>query len=194
MTALMLGLARLLAYIGGAVLTALVILTTVSVTGRGLNTLAHSAALKNSFPDFSQWLLDRGVAPINGDFELVEMGVAFAIFAFLPLCQIYGGHATVDIFTSGLPKSVNRLLKAFWEVVFAGVLILITQRLYVGFDSKFSNNEITYILQIPVWWGYLASLIAAVGASLVGIYCAVARLQEVVTGKVLLEEAEGVDH
>lgn len=194
MTAFMLGLARMLAYIGGAVLTALVILTTVSVTGRGLNTLAHSDLLENRVPGLAQWLLDRGVAPINGDFELVEMGVAFAIFAFLPLCQIYGGHATVDIFTSGLPKSINRLLEAFWEVVFAVVIILITLRLYAGFEGKFSNNEITYILQIPVWWGYLASLIAAVGASVIAVYCAVARLQEVITGKVLLEEAEGVDH
>lgn len=194
MSVFMLRLARWFAYVGGTVLTVLVILTTISVIGRGLNTLAHANWLAVYAPGVGKWLLGLGVSPINGDFELVENSIAFAIFAFLPLCQIYGGHATVDIFTSGLPKPLNRLLKAFWEVVFAAMLLLITWRLYEGFLGKFSNNEITYILQIPVWWGYLASLIASAGASLVGVYCAGARISEVFTGKVLLQQAEGVDH
>ncbi len=194
MSVFMLRFARLFAYTGGIVLTALVILTTVSVTGRGLNTLAHLNWVEVYLPWLSQWLLGMGVAPINGDFELVENSIAFAIFAFLPLCQLYGGHATVDIFTSGLPKSATRFLKAFWELLFAAMLILITWRLYEGFLGKLDNNEITYILQIPVWYGYLASLIGAGGASLVGVYCAYARLVELFTGRVLLEQTEGVDH
>ena len=42
------------------------------------------------------------------DYELVEAGVAFAIFAFIPLCQIYGSHATVDIFTIVAARRVKR--------------------------------------------------------------------------------------
>lgn len=194
MSVFMLRFARWFAYVGGIVLTALVILTTVSVTGRGLNTLAHWNWVESQMPWLSQWLLGMGVAPINGDFELVENSIAFAIFAFLPLCQLYGGHATVDIFTSGLPKVVTRFLKAFWELVFAGMLILITWRLYEGFLGKLDNNEITYILQIPVWYGYLASLVGAVAASIVGLYSAYARLVELFTGRIILEETGGADH
>jgi len=74
-------------------------------------------------PGLSAWALDLGVGPINGDFELVEAGVAFAIFAFLPLCQISAGHASVDIFTAKLPMRINRVLQLGIDVIFAIVLI-----------------------------------------------------------------------
>ena len=73
-------LARLAAMIGGVVVTALIVLTTLSVMGRGLNTLGHSDLLVSLSPDLAEALIATGVAPINGDFELVEAGIAFAIF------------------------------------------------------------------------------------------------------------------
>ena len=100
--------ARLMAICGGLVLTVLIVLICISVIGRSLNGLLHGwiGAL---VPGVSAWALDLGVGPINGDFELVEAGVAFAIFAFLPLCQISAGHASVDIFTAKLPTRINRV-------------------------------------------------------------------------------------
>ena len=77
-----------------------------------------------------------GVGPINGDFELVEAGVAFAIFAFLPLCQISAGHASVDIFTAKLPMRINRVLHLGIDAIFAIVLISIAYQLYNGMLSK----------------------------------------------------------
>ncbi|MGH6902063.1 MAG: TRAP transporter small permease subunit, partial [Geminicoccaceae bacterium] len=69
--------ATAVALIGGAILFALTLLTVVSVAGRAV---------------FS--------APIPGDFELVEVGMAVAIFAFLPYCQIVRGNVIVDLFTA----------------------------------------------------------------------------------------------
>ena len=40
--------------------------------------------------------------PVPGDFELTEMGVAIAAFAFLPYCQLARSNVTADIFTSRL--------------------------------------------------------------------------------------------
>jgi hypothetical protein len=39
--------------------------------------------------------------PFPGDFEMTEVGVAVAAFAFLPYCQLTGANVTADIFTAG---------------------------------------------------------------------------------------------
>ncbi len=186
--------ARVTAIIGGMVLTALVILTCVSVLGRGLNTLGHSELLIGAAPGLAEWLIATGVAPITGDFELVEAGIAFAIFAFLPICQLYGGHATVDVFTALLSTRKNRVIRSFWEVVLSAIILLITWRLYVGMMDKMAYGETTFLLQFPVWWSYAASLVAAVIASVVAIYCAAARVLNLLTGRQYLPQSEGAGH
>lgn len=184
-------LARLLAIIGGLVLTLLVALTCLSVLGRGLNTLGHSGLLGEGL---GAALIGSGVGPVPGDFELVEAGVAFAIFSFLPICQLQGGHATVDIFTQALPARVNRWLIAFWEVVLTLAIWLITLRLGAGMLGKFGNGETTLLLQFPVWWAYAASFLAAVVASVIAGYCAWGRLAHAATGVPRLPQSEGAVH
>lgn len=187
-------IARFMAIMGGVVLTALVLLTCVSVMGRGLNTLGHSDMLTA----ISQWAADAliatGVGPVNGDFELVEAGVAFSIFAFLPICQLYSSHATVDVFTNSLPANVNKVIITFWELVLSAIMLLITWRLFVGMQSKMEYGETTFLLQFPVWWAYGLSFIAAVVAALVAVYCAVARIIELFTGRRILPHAGEAIH
>ncbi len=186
-------LSRFMAILGGIVLTALIILVCVSVLGRTLNGFLHSAPVVAVLGDFAKTLLDAGVGPILGDFELVEAGVAFAIFAFIPFCQITGGHATVDIFTSALPLKVNRLLQMVIDIVFAGVLILIALQLYEGMLSKMQYRETTFLLQFPVWWSYAASLVAAVVSAIVGVYIAIIRMGEFFGNRTILSIG-GADH
>ena len=163
-------LARTTAVVGGLVLSALVVLTAISTLGRGLNALAHSAFLETRAPGLAAALLDLGVGPILGDFELVEAGVAFAVFSFLPVCQLHRAHARVDVFTRFLPPALERALIAFWEIVLTGAILLIAWRLYAGLEGKFRNGETTFLLQFPVWWAYAASFAAALVACLVALY------------------------
>lgn len=186
-------LARFMAILGGIVLTALIILVCVSVLGRTLNSLLHAGPVVAILGDFAKTLLDLGVGPILGDFELVEAGVAFAIFAFIPFCQITGGHATVDIFTSALSVKANRLIQMVVEVVFAAVLILIAMQLYQGMLSKMQYRETTFLLQFPVWWSYAASLFAAVISALVGVYMAVVRVAEFFGNRTIISVG-GAEH
>ncbi|MEM6311833.1 MAG: hypothetical protein AAF754_17515, partial [Pseudomonadota bacterium] len=72
-------LARVLAYLGGIVLTAIAIMTVISTIGRAFVGL------------------QIGLGPIPGDFELVEAGTAVAIFCFMGWCQLNQGHVTVDV-------------------------------------------------------------------------------------------------
>ena len=168
-------LANVMAIFGGIVLLALIILVCISVLGRSLNTLFHGE-LAVWFPRLAEWVLASGIGPINGDFEIVESGIAFSIFAFLPLCQITMGHASVDIFTARLPLGVNWFLQMVIDIVFAAVLILIAVQLFDGMQSKMRNGQTTFLLQFPIWWAYAACFGAAIVACCVSLFCAVAQL------------------
>jgi TRAP-type C4-dicarboxylate transport system permease small subunit len=150
------------ALLGGAMLCALILLTCVSVAGRAF--------------------VFAGLGPVPGDFELVEAGIAFAVFAFLPICQVQAGHATVDLFTNALGRAANRWLVAFWEGLFALVMVLIAWRLSVGMLTKFGNGETSMFLQFSTWWAYAACLLPATLAALVALWSAYDRLRAAVTG------------
>ncbi|MDK3016866.1 TRAP transporter small permease [Pseudodonghicola flavimaris] len=189
----MMGLARGMAVAGGVVLSALIVLTCLSIAGRLLNGAFHSSLMQGIAPGLSRWMLDLGVGPINGDFELVEAGVAFAIFAFIPLCQISSGHASVDVLANMLPRGVNRFLRMVTEALFAAVLVLIAWKLFDGMMSKKSYGETSFLLQFPVWWAYGASLIGAVMAAVVGVYMAVVRIIEFLTGRIRIWDGVETD-
>ncbi len=187
-------LSRIIAYLGGLMLALLIVLTCISILGRSLNGFLHSDIAMSLAPGIARWLINAGVGPINGDYELVEAGIAFSIFAFLPLCQISGGHASVDVFAANFPPGVNRLLQAVIDVLFALVLVLIVVQLYLGMDSKLRAQQTSLLLEFPVWWGYAICLIGAGVAALVGIYIAVMRLAELVRGRDLLPHGSGAEH
>ena len=183
--------ARFMAICGGLVLALLILLICISVVGRSLNGVLHGW-IGTAFPAVSAWLLQAGVGPINGDFELVEAGVAFSIFSFLPLCQISGGHASVDIFTSKLPRGVNRGLQMVIDTVFAFALIIMAYQLYKGMLSKLSYGDTTFLLQFPIWWAYAASLVGAVMAAVISVYVAWVRIMELATGQDVITDETGM--
>ncbi|MFK5980669.1 MAG: TRAP transporter small permease [Rhizobiaceae bacterium] len=167
-------LARALALIGGCVLLIITLITCVSIIGRAL--------------------IFIGLGPVPGDFELVEAGVGFAVFAFLPWCQINRGHASVDIFTNFLSSSINRMIHLVAEIVMAIAIIIIALRLWSGMLTKIRYTDTTFILQFPIWWAYAASLFAAVIACVVAIYMVFVRWQEVTTGNSHFSQKTGVEH
>ena len=143
-------MAKSVAILGGLFLVALVALTILSIVGRQL--------------------LSLGLGPIPGDFELVEIGCAFAIFCFLPWCQYMGGHAVVDIFVAGFSRETNRVLELFWNTVMTGASCLILWRLFVGMLDKKNFGETTLILEIPLWVSYSMGLLGATVFVLVSLY------------------------
>ncbi len=167
-------LARVMAILGGIVLAAVIIMTVASITGRAL--------------------VRFGLGPVPGDFELVQAGVGFAVFAFLPWCQLNRGHATVDIFTTFLPNSVNHMIDLVTEFIMTLVLVLIALQLYHGMLDKLSYNETTFILQFPLWWPYAACLLAAVIAVIVSFYMILVRYRELKVGTPMPEPGQGSIH
>lgn len=161
-------LARNTALLGGLVLLALVIMMTMTILGRS-----------------------TGLGEVTGNYELLKAGIAFAIFSFLPITQLYGAHATVDVFTSFLPNRANRWIAAFWEVVLLLVIVLIVWRLYEGTVSHFKRGGTTTFLQFPLWWPYTASFVAGLVACMTALYCAVMRVGEAIAGRNMLPSEHG---
>lgn len=191
---IMMTLARALAILGGLVLSAQIVMTCISIVGREINAFMAGSWMQNLAPGFADWILASGVGQVKGDTELVEAGMAFTIFCFLPLCQITASHAAVDIFTQQLPAFANRVLRMLAELGFAAVLVLIAWKLWDGTVAKFDNGETSWLLEFPVWWAYAASLMAAFAAAIVAIYMTVMRVAEVVTGRVLVAQGGEADH
>lgn len=151
-------LARLLAVLGGLALVAVTCLTVVSVTGRAF--------------------VRQGLGPVPGDFELVEVLTAFAVFSFLPWCQLRRGHATVDVFTRFLPERANRFIDLAAELLMTLVVVLIAWRLWHGLLEKRLYQETTFILQFPVWWGFAAAMVAAAVGVAVSVLVTVRRVRD----------------
>lgn len=118
-----------------------------------------------------RWATSSG---LPGDFEMVQMAVALAIFSFLPYTQLRRGNMLVDTFTSRLPPRAIRAIDAFWDVVYAAVASLLGWRLAIGAADAITSQTSTMVLGLPVGWAImgcaamagllaLASLVTAAG-------------------------------
>jgi TRAP-type C4-dicarboxylate transport system permease small subunit len=181
--------ARLMAVVGGVVLTAIILITCLSILGRAVNTALHSDLVMSLMPGLARWLLDLGIGAIRGAYEMTEAGMAFCIFAFLPYCQITAGHASVDVFTNGLPRRANKALSVIIAVVFAVALVVIAVQLNEGMARKLKSGQTSLLLEYPIWWSYAASLFGAVLAAATAVYVAVIHLFEALTGRAVLHNA-----
>jgi len=150
---------RTFAYAGGVVLAAIALVTVASIIGR--------------------FFLFAGLGPIKGDYEIVEMGSAIAIFAFMPFAQYKRAHVVVDIFTMRLSQRVQSFLGFMGDVLIALAAGVIVWRFWLGLGEKipygsesvrnfFSMGykpffaETTYELSVPIWIPYSFAFIGAV--------------------------------
>ena len=100
-----------------------------------------------------RWATSNG---LPGDFEMVQMAVALAIFSFLPYTQLRRGNMLVDTFTSRLPPRMIVAIDAFWDVVYAAVAALLGWRLAVGATDAVNSHTSTMVLGLPVGWAIMA--------------------------------------
>lgn len=98
--------------------------------------------------------------PFPGDFELTQMGVAVAVFAFLPWCQLTRANVSADIFTMGAsPVWVARLrlLASLAALLFAALLFW---RMSAGMADQRAFGATTAIVQVPVWIAFVPILVS----------------------------------
>ena len=120
---------RAFALAGGLILVALTLMSLASIAGRSLLS-----------------------APVPGDYELIQLGIAVAVTAFLPFCQMRGGHVLVDFFTANARPAVRGALDALGATLVGIAAATFTWRLAVGAVSLQQANDQTTILEIPTWY------------------------------------------
>ncbi|KZM48715.1 TRAP transporter small permease [Labrenzia sp. OB1] len=98
--------------------------------------------------------------PVPGDFELTEMGVAVAVFSFLPYCQLVGANVSADIFTSGASRRTIAFFTMLASLVALGFAVLLIWRMYFGMLDQKNYDYTTTILQIPHWMAFVPILIS----------------------------------
>lgn len=140
-------LCELFAIGGGLMLLAMALMTVASVIGRAL---------------FS--------APVPGDFELVEIGCAIAVFAFLPYCQLHHGNVVVDFFTQRFSSRTQNRMDSIGSLIYAAIAVILTWRLTLGGYDMYRYGEQTMILGLSRWWGFIPMVASLVLLTLVCFY------------------------
>ena len=124
-------LAVLFAIAGCLVACATALLTVVSVSGRALTS-----------------------SPIQGDVELTQFGIAFAIALCLPWAQLRGSNIIVDFFTQAAGERTLRRLDALGAFLLAVMVGVLAWRTAVGAVAVHEAQETTMILALPMWLSY----------------------------------------
>lgn len=146
-------LAGVLAVAGGVLICFAAVLVTVSVAGRRL---------------FNK--------PIPGDYEMVEISMGVAVFAFLAYTAAKSGHIAVDTFTLKLRPRVNAVIDGLWELVLAGFLGFFSWGLLTGGLNARAYGETLIQLAWPIWPVYVACSLLAALACLVTLAVALLKL------------------
>mgnify|MGYP000030759218 FL=1 len=97
---------------------------------------------------------------VPGDFELTQIGVAVAVFCFLPYCQLHNHNVTADIFTFWANNKTILLLRIGGAVIALLFSILLLWRMTDGMLDQKKYDYTTAILQIPVWTAFIPILIS----------------------------------
>jgi len=140
-------LSRWLASLGGLVLLFLILVNCISILGRTFF-----------------------ATPLNGDFEITQLGIAFAVFSFFPWAHIRCAHIRIEFF---IHSTRGRL---FCDMLTDGLFCLLGAVLAVclaigGYDVYLSNQQ-SAVLALPLWWGFASAILPAALLSLVCGYSA----------------------
>ena len=136
-----------LAIIGTLFLLIIILITVISILGRLV---------------FSSSLL--------GDYELVEVGCAVAIFSFLPICQLKNGNVKIDFFSSLFPSWVNHFLDALSSVLLMLFAVFFAWRMLLGAVDMYFYNYQTMLLKLPIWVGFLPAVLSFILFALCSLY------------------------
>lgn len=133
---------RNMAFFGIFVLMLIAALSVVSIIGRSLTSI--------------------GLSPVRGDFELVEIGSGIAVFCFMPWTHLRSAHAVVDLVWGTFPQAFKALLTVVFNVLMLAVWVLLVWRMGVQLIEHRESGETTFVLLMPLWWGYAAAIIPAI--------------------------------
>lgn len=160
-------ISRVLAVLGGFMLCALALMTTISVTGRSA---------------FS--------APVPGDFELVAIGTGLAVSAFLPWCQFTRGNVIVDFFMARAPIRAKIFCDLIGGILYLIIGILLTWRMVYGGIDMYEYGEKSMTINFPRWTTFPVSILLMSFLIVVIVYTVGRSVSELRAGR-YVDETKG---
>ncbi len=146
--------ARTFAAGGGLVLVAITLMSVASIASR--------------------FLTAKGLL---GDFELVQLGCAVAVAAFLPWGQMRGNHVMVDFFTVAISRRSKNWLDALGALLLALCAAVLAWRMVIGTFELRLSQESSMLLGVPTWYAYALMTPSFVLLALTALYTAWLKLQ-----------------
>ncbi len=125
-------LAKASAVLAGLLLTAITLMTCISVVGR--NTVGWT---------------------ISGDFELSGFAAGAAVALFLPWCQVRRGNIMVDFFTAKASAATQNTLDRWGAGLLALAMGLMTWRTAIGGINAWTSGSGSMMLGLPEWLVYV---------------------------------------
>ena len=119
------------ALVGGLILVGVTLMSAWSIVGRAF---------------FNQ--------PLQGDYELVQAGVAVFVGMCLPYCQWQRANIIVDFFTTRTSPAIKARLDALGALLLGLVMLLVGWRTVVGLIDIRASGETGTILGLPTWYTY----------------------------------------
>ncbi|MEO0823066.1 MAG: TRAP transporter small permease [Pseudomonadota bacterium] len=132
------------ALLGGALLGAIVLVTTANI--------AAFAA------DRAAGLWGGAVPALPGYEDFVRLAVSAAALMLLPWCQLQRGHVSVELFAARLPRGLARGLDRLWLALTAAVALFLMVWMADGMAETRADGIRTPILGWPEWPFYLPGL------------------------------------
>ncbi len=140
-------LAKLCAVLAGLLLTAVTLMTCVSVIGR--NTTG---------------------ATLAGDFELTGVAAGAAIALFMPWCQLRRGNIIVDFFTAKASERTQSTLDRLGALLLGLSMLLLAWRTTLGGLGAYSTQSGTMMLGFPEWIVYCFMVPALILTAVIGLW------------------------
>lgn len=100
--------------------------------------------------------------PIQGDFELIQLGTAVVVFCFLPISILHRHNFIVSLLTDHLPARAQRVLAAIASIVFLAIAAILLWRMSLGSIEIRAVGEHTLVLGLPIWWALVPIMVAVV--------------------------------
>jgi TRAP-type C4-dicarboxylate transport system permease small subunit len=113
--------------------------------------MALAVAVMTVYSITQRFLTSR---PLQGDIELVQLGIAISISLCIAWCQLHGGNIIVDFFTQNVRPSLNRFFDALGCLMLAIMYGLLSVRTVYGAFAVHASYERTATLDLPGWWTY----------------------------------------
>jgi TRAP-type C4-dicarboxylate transport system permease small subunit len=150
------------ALLGGVVLLAIVIVTTVNVGAFAIDKLARMAG--------------GTVSGLPGYEDFVRLAIGAAALMFFPYCQLRRGHIAVDIFANATPKAMQNALERLWTLLILLLACFLAYWMVLGMLETRADGALSRVLGWSVWPFYIPGILSLI------LWAAVAAIQACRTG------------